>query len=130
MCGGDKAAHDLDDILSVLRRRDQPIACKSALFKKGFPGTWVLCLSRACLGKMIIFIGDKSGKKKKKTMLFLTVEQDADEITHTSGDPGERCDLQENGLSFFEPSLCLPRACLGTKIIFICRWLKKWRFLT
>jgi hypothetical protein len=39
MCGGDKAAHDLDDILSVLRRRDQPIACKNSLFKRSFPGT-------------------------------------------------------------------------------------------
>jgi hypothetical protein len=37
--------------------------------------------------------------------------------------------LRENGL-FFEFSLCLSRACLGKKMTFIYKWLKKCRFLT
>jgi hypothetical protein len=32
--------------------------------------------------------------------------------------------------SRFEFSLCLSRACLGKMIIFIYKWLKKWRFCT
>jgi hypothetical protein len=29
---------------------------------------------------------------------------------------------------FFEFSLCLSRACLGKMLVFIYKWLKKWRF--
>eukprot|EP01046_Picozoa_sp_COSAG06_P003174 COSAG06_NODE_120_length_23106_cov_18.311862_16_plen_174_part_00 len=39
------------------------------------------------------------------------------------------CRLRENG-TFFEFPLCLSRACLGKRMHFIYKWLKKCRFLT
>jgi hypothetical protein len=77
-----------------------------------------LCLSRACLGKMIDGFDIRMASQKDAFVA-----------------PDRRLELgvvdvllRENG-TFFEFSLCSSRACLGQMLIFIYKWRKKCRFL-
>jgi hypothetical protein len=75
-----------------------------------------LCLSRACLDKMIIVASNGIAKDVR--------------VSHrASSYPTQRScrGPAENGI-VFEFSLCLSRACLGKIMHFIYKWLKKCRF--
>jgi hypothetical protein len=85
--------------------------CRSASFFEFYP-----CLSRACLGKMVVFI-----HKWRKRTRFLTDSQR--QQSHRPALQSHGHGLQENGSTvacFLVLSLCLSRACLGKMMAFSC----------
>eukprot|EP01046_Picozoa_sp_COSAG06_P049553 COSAG06_NODE_7653_length_2427_cov_4.548110_1_plen_178_part_00 len=82
-----------------------------------------VCLSRACLGKMMHF-----HIKWRKKYRFLTCP--VDEVRRTAKLVEAFMPHKEpkKNVLCFELFLCLSRACLGKTIIFVWKWLKKMRF--
>jgi hypothetical protein len=80
-----------------------------------------LCLSRACLGKMIVL----SIKMVLKRCVFRTSYSQIlkSPCCAVRMSKGQRC--CEKTDSVFEFSLCLSRVCLGKVMHFIYKWLKK-----
>ena len=105
------------------------IVLRTARKNGAFFGQLFLCLSRACLGKHSVSYCKMAPKRPFSLRDATRVSGCMSCASAGTISTIWRTPLWKTFL-FFEFSLCLSRACLGKKIVFIYKWLKKYVFLT
>eukprot|EP01046_Picozoa_sp_COSAG06_P059344 COSAG06_NODE_12245_length_1404_cov_1.298084_1_plen_114_part_00 len=110
-----------------MKRTDvvEVVALERSLQENGtFGGVFPMFVPRACLGKMIF-----SMEKVDKKCRLLTLRPSYRCLRLRPLVEEDRSNLYSKR-TLFEFSLCLSRACLGKKIVFIYKWRQKVAFFT